>query len=142
MDAVRFGRVLGFGARQAAKTVIGAVDAARAENPSGPTPASRHASTDVANDARSPAAVIVTSPAATPGPQRRAADLASHANRTTRSSARTVGGGATAARGMKEGFTRFRDSTVEPVVRLSGVVWLEVTGVFFGIFALSTGIAV
>ena len=43
---------------------------------------------------------------------------------------------------MKEGFTRFRNSTVEPVVRLSGVLWLEVTGVFFGIFALSTGIAI
>jgi hypothetical protein len=43
---------------------------------------------------------------------------------------------------VKEGFTRFRDSTVEPVVRLSGVLWLEVTGVFFGIFALSTAIAV
>ena len=43
---------------------------------------------------------------------------------------------------MKEGFTRFRDSTLEPVVRLSGVLWLEVTGVFFGIFALSTGIAI
>ena len=34
MDRVRFGRVLGFGARQAVKTLVTAVDAATAENPS------------------------------------------------------------------------------------------------------------
>ncbi len=34
MDAVRFGRALGFGARQAVKTVTSAVSAATAENPS------------------------------------------------------------------------------------------------------------
>ena len=34
MDVVRFGRALGFGARQAVKTVTAAVDAATAENPS------------------------------------------------------------------------------------------------------------
>lgn len=55
---------------------------------------------------------------------------------------RTAGTSAPTVRRVKEGITRFRDSTVEPVVRLSGVLWLEVTGVFFGIFALSTGIAI
>ena len=74
-----------------------------------------------------------------PNVQRRVSDLAPNANRTA---VRTAGGGAAQVRGVKEGFTRFRDSTVEPVVRLSGVLWLEVTGVFFGIFALSTGIAI
>jgi hypothetical protein len=31
---------------------------------------------------------------------------------------------------------RFVEATWRPVVRLSAVLWLEVTGVFFGIFAL------
>ena len=34
MDRVRFGRALGFGARQAVKTLVTAVDAATAANPS------------------------------------------------------------------------------------------------------------
>ena len=77
-----------------------------------------------------------------PNRQRRATDPAPSANRTARSAVRTASGGASQVRGVKEGLTRFRNSTVEPVVRLSGVLWLEVTGVFFGIFALSTGIAI
>lgn len=46
----------------------------------------------------------------------------------------------TQARGVRRGLRRFRDATVEPVVRLSGVLWLEVVGVFFGLFALSAGV--
>src|ERR1700709_1696071 len=52
MDSVRFGRVLGIGARLAAKTMVSAVDAATAPNPSaggkakeGPEAASTAAST-------------------------------------------------------------------------------------------------
>src|SRR6185437_4176430 len=150
MDAVRFGRALGLGARQAAKTVISAVDAARAENPSGPTPAARPASASSANRASSTAgssvprtsSAVVGPPAAMPNLQRRATDPAPNANRAAKSVARAASGGAAQVRGVKEGFARFRDSTVEPVVRLSGVLWLELTGVFFGIFALSTGVAI
>jgi hypothetical protein len=49
--------------------------------------------------------------------------------------------GATQARGVRHGLGRFRDATVEPLVRLSGVLWLEVMGVFFAMFALSAAVA-
>src|SRR5579883_2413955 len=130
MDAVRFGRALGFGARQAAKTVVSAVDAARAENPS-------------------PATAIATSAPATPVPRRDASAVG------TEPAAQPVGRPATATgrpatprigtegrvRGIQEGIGRFKASAVEPVVRLSSVLWLEVMGVLFGIFALSTAAA-
>jgi hypothetical protein len=38
--------------------------------------------------------------------------------------------------GLRRGTKRFGEAVWGPVVRLSGVLWLEVTGVFFGIFAL------
>ena len=44
-------------------------------------------------------------------------------------------------RGLKQGGKRFWETVAEPFVRLSGVLWLEVTGVFFGIFALFAGMA-
>ena len=104
MDAVRFGRALGLGARQAAKTVISAVDAARAESPSGPTPAARPASASSANRTSSAAASSVprtssavvappAPPAAMPNLQRRATDPAPNANRPAKSAARTASGG-------------------------------------------------
>jgi hypothetical protein len=43
------------------------------------------------------------------------------------------------ARGVQEGVRlgskRFKEAAWKPMVRLSGVLWLEVTGLFFGIFA-------
>lgn len=38
--------------------------------------------------------------------------------------------------GLKRGTRRFGEAVWRPLVRLSGVLWLEVAGVFFGIFAL------
>jgi hypothetical protein len=38
-------------------------------------------------------------------------------------------------RGLKEGSRRFRESVGGPLARLSGALWLELTGVFFGVFA-------
>jgi hypothetical protein len=38
--------------------------------------------------------------------------------------------------GLGRGSRRFGEAVWRPFVRLSGVVWLEVSGVFFGIFAL------
>jgi hypothetical protein len=38
--------------------------------------------------------------------------------------------------GVKRGSTRLGEAVWGPFVRLSGVLWLEVSGVFFGIFAL------
>lgn len=119
MDAVRFGRALGFGARQAAKTVISAVNAASAENPTKPPSAP---SQSAPANAAAPAAVLhppQAIPPAVGAPTQRVAQAA------------------TQARGVREGLSRFRDSTVEPAVRLSAVLWLEVTGVFFALFALA-----
>ena len=134
MDAVRFGRALGFGARQAAKTVVRAVDAARAENPSPTPPAATGPSSAALAPAASPSLAAVapaktTSAGAAPGQA---------ANRAAQTAAR----GVAQVRGVQEGIHRFKASAVEPVVRLSGVLWLEVMGVFFGIFALSTAIAI
>jgi hypothetical protein len=42
-------------------------------------------------------------------------------------------------RGLKEGGKRFGEAAWGPFVKLSGALWLELTGVFFGIFAVSAG---
>ena len=39
-------------------------------------------------------------------------------------------------KGIGRGSRRFGEAVWKPFVRLSGVLWLEVSGVFFGIFAL------
>jgi hypothetical protein len=41
--------------------------------------------------------------------------------------------------GLKEGSKRFRGAVWGPFVKLSGALWLELTGVFFGIFAVFAG---
>jgi hypothetical protein len=42
-------------------------------------------------------------------------------------------------RGLKEGGKRFGEAAWGPFVKLSGALWLELTGVFFGIFAVFAG---
>jgi hypothetical protein len=118
MDSVRFGRALGIGARAAAKTLVTAVDAATAPNPS------------VARDTSSP-----QRPAAAAEGERKSAvptgeRLAQQAARTTAQVLQT-------GQGLKRGSKRFGEAVWGPFVKLSGVLWLELTGVFFGIFALS-----
>jgi hypothetical protein len=44
--------------------------------------------------------------------------------------------------GVQRGGKRFGEAVWGPFVKLSGVLWLEFTGVFFGLFAFSAGIAV
>ncbi len=41
--------------------------------------------------------------------------------------------------GVAQGGKKFGEAVWRPFVRLSGVLWLEFTGVFFGIFALYAG---
>ena len=107
MDAVRFGRALGFGARQAVKTVTAAVDAATAESPARNSASTR-------TSARSASANPLHDSPAPPRP--------------------------TQARGAKQrlrsGGRSLRETTWRTFTRLGGVLWLEVSGVFFGIFAL------
>jgi hypothetical protein len=119
MDSVRFGRALGVGARAAAKTLVTAVDAATAPNPS----ASTKTNTGTAS---SPAAPGGTAAGMT---EVSGARLAEQAARTTAQVRQT-------GRGLKEGSRQFRKAAWGPVVKLSGVLWLELTGVFFGIFAI------
>ncbi len=42
--------------------------------------------------------------------------------------------------GLAQGTRRFGESAWRPFVRLSGVLWLELTGVFFGLFLLTASI--
>lgn len=104
MDSERFGRVLGVGARLAAKTVAAAVDAAAAPNPSAKSPG---------------------------------AGTAGSGGSATRQVAAQV---QQTGRGLKQGSRRFGEAIWGPFARLSGVLWLEFTGVFFGLFALSMGV--
>ena len=41
--------------------------------------------------------------------------------------------------GLKEGGKRFGEAVWGPFVKLSGALWLELTGVFFGVFAVFAG---
>ncbi|WP_263367615.1 hypothetical protein [Edaphobacter bradus] len=101
---MRFGRVLGVGARVAARTLVNAVDAATSPNPS-----------------------------AEPAPSKTVAQATQQAARTATQTAAQV---KQTGQGLAQGSRRFGESFWGQVTRLSGVLWLEFTGVFFGIFAL------
>jgi hypothetical protein len=132
MDRVRLGRALGFGARQAIKTLMTAVDAATAENPAtkngASSPVSGSQKPQSANGAGTAnVAPRVSGERTAPGtPARKVA----HATAKTVVQAREV------KQGFRRGSKRFGEAVWGPFVRLSGVLWLEVAGVFFGIFAL------
>jgi hypothetical protein len=118
MDSVRFGRVLGIGTRLAAKTVANAVDAAMAPDPSSSQTQGTPTST---SNAASAVSVKTQSAAAT--------------------TARTVEQARTQVRQTQQGLTEGGKRIGGTVRRLSGVLWLEFTGVFFGLFAFSAATA-
>jgi hypothetical protein len=120
MDSVRFGRALGIGARAAAKTLVTAVDAATSPNPSAGAPANQSGS-----------AVPAAASAATT-----ASDKAGPAVRLVEQAARTTVQVRQTGQGLKEGSKRFGEAAWGPLAKASGALWLEFTGVFFGIFAL------
>jgi hypothetical protein len=126
MDSVRFGRALGFGARQAVKTLVTAVDAATAENPSGKSTGPRAGEGAPAANASGTGAGASVRLASVPDPGRKAGQTA----------ARTVVQAREVKKGLKRGSRQFGEAVWRPFVRLSGVLWLEVSGVFFGVFAL------
>ncbi len=121
MDSVRFGRALGIGARAAAKTLVTAVDAATAPNPATKSVSGGAASSTTPNGATE------TKPGASTG-----ARLGEKAARTTAQVVQT-------GQGLKRGSKRFGEAVWGPVVKASGQLWLELTGVFFGIFAVFAG---
>jgi hypothetical protein len=114
MDSVRFGRALGIGARLAAKTLVTAVDAATAPNPSA-------------------AAKVAGAEAAAASGDRTKAE--SSGARLGEKAARTTAQVVQTGQGLKRGGRRFGEAVWGPFVKLSGQLWLEMTGVFFGIFA-------
>jgi hypothetical protein len=108
MDKERLGRALGYGARHAAKTLAQAVDAATSPSPTG--------------QAR---------PAAT-------------SSRQTTSGGDVVRSVVEAHRTVSETKSRVRGaakqagkSAFAPVAKFSSVLWLEVTGTFFGLVAFA-----
>jgi len=120
MDSVRFGRVLGIGARLAAKTVVSAVDAATAPNPSGGKAKQGAGSVPAAGSNSTTAEKAKAS----------GAQLGQNVVRTAVQVRQT-------GRGLKEGGKRFGEAAWGAFVKLSGALWLELTGGFFGIFAVS-----
>ena len=131
MDRVRFGRALGAGAREAARALVKAADAAAAPNPNvsspvGPTPRPVQPTASTARPEVQTPVRLEGSPGA------RAARQITQVRRSA----------ATTTRGVREGSSRFGKAVWSPFVKLSGVLWLEMTGVFFGIFALTAGVGV
>jgi hypothetical protein len=105
MDRVRLGRVLGHGARHAAKTLVSAVDAATAPDPN-----------PRVKTAGQPAAVHPVAQVAEA--VRQVSQAKAHAK------------------------AEVKRSVLGPLKTFSSVVWLQVTGTFFGLFALVMGGAV
>jgi hypothetical protein len=143
MDKVRFGRALGFGAKQAMKTLAAAVDAATAESPSAKNAASSttrspgpsaNTGSSAAQSRGSAAATASSAQSARPAAVTAAADSA--ARTAAVKATQTVIRAREVQRGLGRGTKRFGEAVWRPFVRLSGVVWLEVSGVFFGVFAL------
>ena len=106
MDSVRFGRALGVGARAAAKTLVSAVDAANAPNPSAqrtkaaPGNATAQGSVRVEQRAETPTA------------------------RVGQQAARTAAQARQTGQGLVRGSKRFGEAVWKPFVKLSGVRWL------------------
>jgi hypothetical protein len=117
MDSVRFGRALGAGARAAAKTLVTAVDAATAPNPSA--------------GAANPAQRSAPSPGPTPLEQQAKAS----GTRVVQQAARSAVQARQTGQGLVRGSRRFGEAVWKPFIKLSGVLGLELAGVFFGLFA-------
>jgi len=107
MDRVRFGRALGTGAREAAKALMKAADAAAAPTPE----ATRTVTAAVAKKAAPVARPVI--------------------QQVERVKATTAG--------VKRGGKRFGEAVWAPLAKASNVLWLEVTGVLFGMFAVVAG---
>ena len=132
MDRVRFGRALGFGARQAVKTLVTAVDAATAENPSarGVNPSANTGYAGARGADATAGAARSAKQAATPA----VAEILG--NKSVQKAAQAAFHAREVQQGLGRGSRRLGESIWKPFVRLSGVLWLEVSGVFFGVFAL------
>ncbi len=127
MDSERFGRALGFGARAAAKTLVTAIDAASA-----PNPAKGREGAAKAAGPQSAAARSATTKATAPAPKQERV-----AEQVTRAATQVL----QVSQGLNQQGKQLQQSVLTPVKRLSGVLWLEFTGFFFGLFAVSAASA-
>lgn len=116
MDKVRLGRILGAGARQAARTAVQALDAAMAPDPNPP----RKPSPPAPNAAFTPPATHT--PAKAGITKQEVANAAAKALHT--------------ARAIDDGKRRMKQATLAPIKKASRTLWFEMTGSFFLIFAL------
>jgi hypothetical protein len=123
MDSVRFGRALGVGARAAAKSLVTAVDAATSPNPSA------GAKTKQGAGAAPTASSASTTASASGKAETSGVRLGQQAGKASSQARQT-------RQGLKQGSKRFGEAVWGPFVKLSGALWLELTGVFFGIFAV------
>jgi hypothetical protein len=127
MDKVKLGRALGYGARHAMKTVASAVDAATSPDPNAPRRA---------NQATQAHATQVHE-----GPVRSEQILAAQ-----RSVAQAVDGyrqvHAAKQAVKKQAIAHVKRSFWAPLKSFSSVLWLQVTGSFFALFALTMGSAI
>jgi hypothetical protein len=115
MDRVRLGRALGYGARHAAKTLASAVDAATAPNPAGS--ATRTATRRPAeNESVRQAAVPLINQVA--DAYRTVDETRKEAKKQAREAGRSM---------------------FAPLKTFSSVLWLQVTGTFFAVFAAFMG---
>jgi hypothetical protein len=119
MDRVRFGRALGVGARQAAKTLLSAAEAAAAPDPRRQGSPGQRAATP------SPTAASRFSSEATERNTTAAPPRVKVDPRVVAGQTRTLG-----------------SSVWSPFAKFSSVLWLEVTGTFFAIFALIAGLQI
>ena len=121
MDRVRLGRALGYGARHAAKTLSQAIDAATSPGPSQNAGAASARRSAAQPSQAAPQNNAAQSGSATPRPnvEQRTAETISKL-RTTSNQARRASG-----------------SLMQPVKRFSKVLWLEVSGTFFALIAVS-----
>ena len=123
MDRVRFGRALGYGARHAAKTLAAAARAASAPS-SAPTASARTQTSPPEFQNAIPTRQRAESPVG--DAIRDAGASVLEAQRAyTQATQRTRAGAANAGR-----------SLLAPVKRAGGVLWLEMTGSIFALFAL------
>ncbi len=138
MDKVKFGRALGYGARHAAKAALQAVDAATTSDKAAPassetgTGAGRSAASSARAQRQSAPVGEVISPAQTRSQtttqsraQASAAERIEQAQHTARHSTRQA--------------KALGRSVWSPLARVSGVLWLEVTGSIYAVIALGIG---
>lgn len=113
--------------REAAKAAVRAADAATAPSPS--AAAKFQAGPSQAGPAQA-------RPAQAERSQARPAEAGRGAEGRSRVAARQT---AAAARGLKQGGKRFGEAVWGPFAKLSGVLWHEIMGVLFGMFAAVAG---